>query len=120
MEEPIPAQREDTRPRGKKPFNVWVTADERAKIEQLAKATRLSVSTYLRTLGLGYEPRSVLDAERVGELLQVCGDLGRMEGLLKMWMVDWPGSGVPEANVRQLLDQIGEVREQIVEKVAKI
>jgi hypothetical protein len=94
--------------------------EERAKIEQLAKATGLSASTYLRTLGLGYEPRSILDAERVGELLKVCGDLGRLGGLLKMWLVDRPGSGAPETDIRRLLDQIGEVREQIVEKVSQI
>jgi hypothetical protein len=64
------AKREITAPRGKRPINVWVTADERQQIERLAAAASLPVSVYLRTLGLGYEPKSTLDAARVGELLK--------------------------------------------------
>lgn len=45
-------------PRAKKPFAVWVTPAERVEIERLAGASGLSVSTYLRTLGLGHVPKS--------------------------------------------------------------
>ena len=110
----------DTRPRGKRPFNVWVTPEERATIERRATSTGLSASAYLRNLGLAYQPKSILDAERVGELLKACGDLGRLGGLLKLWLVERPGQGAPEADIRQLLLQIGELREQIVDKVAAI
>jgi hypothetical protein len=99
---------------------VWTTPEERATIERLAKTTGLSVSTYLRTLGMAYEPKSILDAQHVLELLKACGDLGRLGGLLKLWLVDRPGEGAPETDVRQLLDQIGELRAQIVEKVAAV
>jgi hypothetical protein len=101
-------------------LKVWTTPAERGEIERLAATTGLSVSAYLRTLGLAYTPKSILDAERVGDLLKACGDLGRLGGLLKLWLVERPGQGVPETDVRRLLDQIGEVREQIVEKVAAI
>ncbi len=101
-------------------LKVRVTPAERATIERLAAATGLPVSTYLRTLGIGHQPRSVLDAERVGELLKACGDLGRLGGLLKLWLVDKPGLGAPETDVRRLLDQIGELRERIVDKVAAV
>ena len=67
-----------TAPRGKRPLYVWVTPEERAEIERLAASAGLAVSVYLRTLGLAYEPKSVLDAERVGDLLKACGDLGRL------------------------------------------
>ena len=99
---------------------VWVHPDERAKIHRLAAASGLSLSVYLKTLGLAYEPKSVLDAERVGDLLKVCGDLGRLGGLLKLWLVEKPGQGAPVADVRRLLEQIQEAREAIVEKVAAI
>ena len=112
--------RKITAPRGKRPLYVWVTPEERAEIERLAASAGLPVSVYLRTLGLAYEPKSVLDAERVGDLLKACGDLGRLGGLLKLWLVDRPGEGAPETDVRQLLDQIGELRAQIVEKVAAV
>ena len=54
------------------------------------------MSVYLKTLGLGYEPKSLLDAERVGELLKACGDLGRLGGLLKLWLSERPGDGAPD------------------------
>jgi hypothetical protein len=99
---------------------VWTTPEERATIERLAKTTGLSVSTYLRTLGMAYEPKSILDAQHVLELLKACGDLGRLGGLLKLWLVEKPGQGAPVAEVRRLLEQIQEAREAIVEKVAAI
>jgi len=109
-----------TTPRGKRPINVWVTAEERAQIERLAAATGLPVSVYLRTLGLGYEPKSLLDAERVGELLRACGDLGRLGGLLKLWLSERPGQGASQVEIRTLLHSIGELRDQIVDKVAAV
>jgi hypothetical protein len=114
------AKRVITAPRGKRPINVWVTAEERAQIERLAAATSLPVSVYLRTLGLGYEPKSLLDAERVGELLKACGDLGRLGGLLKLWLSERPGQGAPQVEIRALLHSIGELRDQIVDKVAAV
>jgi hypothetical protein len=120
MEEETQKGREDTRPRGKSPFKVWVTPEEKARIERLAAASGLSASTYLRTLGLGHEPKSLFDAECVGDLLKACGDLGRLGGLLKLWLSERPGEGAPVEDVRALLHSIGELRDQIVEKVAAV
>jgi hypothetical protein len=58
------------------------------------------MSIYLKTLGLAYEPKPIPDAERVGDLLKACGDFGRL-GLLKLRLVDRPGEGAPETDVRQ-------------------
>jgi hypothetical protein len=65
MNDEVLAKPGDTRSRGKNPFRVWVTPEERAKIERLAATTGLSASAYLRTLGLGYQPKSTLDAQHV-------------------------------------------------------
>jgi hypothetical protein len=119
-EEKKPAKREITAPRGKRPINVWVTADERQRIERLAAATSLPVSVYLRTLGLAFEPKSTLDADSVLALLKLGGDLGRLGGLLKLWLVDRPGDGAPIEDVRALLHSIGELRDQIADKVAAL
>ena len=110
----------DGRQRKTQAIAVWVHPEERAKIQRLAASAGLSLSVYLKTLGLAYEPKSVLDAERVGDLLKTCGDLGRLGGLLKLWLAEKPGQGAPVADVRRLLEQIQEVREAIVEKVAAI
>jgi hypothetical protein len=98
---------------------VWVHPEERANI-RLATSSGLSMSVYLKTLGLAYEPKSVLDAERVGDLLKACGDLGRLGGLLKLWLVEKPGQGASAEQVRPLLEQIQAAREAIVDKVAAI
>ena len=71
-------------------LRVVVSASERARIEERAKATGLSVSAYLRSAGLGQVIRSTLDHEAILELAKVNGDQGRLGGLLKLWLVDRP------------------------------
>jgi hypothetical protein len=46
----------------------------------------MSESAYLRTIGMGGEIRSVVDFEKVLELTKMAGDLGRLGGLLKLWL----------------------------------
>jgi hypothetical protein len=89
-------------------------------MQRLAPSSGLSMSVHLKTLGLAHEPKSVLDAERVGDLLKACGDLGRLGGLLKLWLVEKPGQGASADEVRHLLEQIQAAREAIVDKVAAI
>jgi hypothetical protein len=67
---------------------IWCSADEKAALEAAAKASGLSASTYLRVLGLGHEPRPLIDIEQARELVRVNGDLGRLGGLLKLWLTD--------------------------------
>ena len=68
------------------PIVVRVTPDEKRGIDEMARTTGNSTSAYLRKVGLGYEVKSVLDFEGVGELAKVSGDLGRLGGLLKLWL----------------------------------
>ena len=46
-----------------RPLKVWVSPSERAEIERLAESTGLSLSAYLRNVGLGYQPPSMFDNE---------------------------------------------------------
>ena len=62
------------------PVCVYCTEEEKKQIQGL------SVSEYLRQLGMMYRPSSVLDYEKVGELLKVSADMGRLGGLLKWWL----------------------------------
>lgn len=48
----------------------------------------LPVAAYLRNIGLGYEVTSVLDYRRVDDLAKINGDLGRLGGLLKLWLTN--------------------------------
>lgn len=74
--------------KGCPPIYVYCLPDEKTQIEAMAKATGHSASSYLRTVGQGYPVHSILDFERVQELAKVNGDLGRLGGLLKLWLTD--------------------------------
>lgn len=69
-------------------LRVPVTAEEGNQIEQLAEQTGLSIAAFLRLVGLGHQPRSMIDVEQARELVRVNGDLGRLGGLLKLWLTD--------------------------------
>jgi hypothetical protein len=101
-------------------LRVVVSASERARIEERAKATGLSVSAYLRSAGLGQAIRSTLDHQAVLELAKVNGDQGRLGGLLKLWLVDRPRAGAPEIEVRRLLDRIGELQGRLAEIAGRV
>jgi hypothetical protein len=70
------------------PIKVYCLPDEKEMIAENAKAVGMSVARYLRVIGIGYEPRSIIDHQRVNELLKINGDLGRLGGLLKLWLTD--------------------------------
>jgi len=114
--------RQDRRPARDRVNHLQVVVDgrERQLIQMRAKEAGLSVSAYLRTLGLGKAVRSVLDQAAVLELTKVNGDQGRLGGLLKLWLVDRPGQGMSEAEVRGLLDRIGELQGRLAEVVGRV
>jgi len=90
------------RPRGMR-LEVWVTPEERAEIAARAAEAGLSVSAYLRAAGLNHPVRSVLDLRAVADMGRVNGDLGRVAGLLKLWLAEKQGHGAHPADVEALL-----------------
>lgn len=82
MDAEKPARRQRTH------IKIWCDPEEKAKIEALAESVGESASSYLRLVGLGYQPRSMIDREQARELVRVNGDLGRLGGLLKLWLTD--------------------------------
>jgi hypothetical protein len=111
--------KENTRPRGK-PIYVWVTPEERGEIETRATATNLSLSAYLRVLGLGHKPRSSYDAEAVLSLAKVNADQGRLGGLLKLWLTTKKDEGASTAEVKKLLREIENLQKQLAEIVGLV
>ncbi len=103
-----------------RPMKVVVSASERAGIERRAEEAGLSVSAYLRAAGLGKTIKPVLDHAAVGDLVRIAGDQGRLGGLRKLWLVDRPGKGAPEIEVRRLLKRIGALQTRLSEVVARI
>ena len=41
-------------------------------------------------------------------------------GLLKLWLMDRSGGGVPEIDVRRLLERIGELQSRLAEVVGRV
>jgi hypothetical protein len=100
------------------PINVWCLPSERAEIEINAETAGMSLSAYLRAVGAGYQPRSVVDYQQVALLAQSHADLNRLGGLLKMWLTNQERMSPQE--VAQLLKQITESNRQIAEAAKKI
>ena len=99
-------------------LRVVVSDAEQAEIARRAAEASLSVSAYLRALGLGYAPKSTLDQRAIGELVKVHANQGRLGGLLKLWLVEKPGEGAPTFDVRRLLSRIEELQAQLKAIVA--
>ncbi|MDD1975437.1 plasmid mobilization protein [Pseudomonas tussilaginis] len=97
-----------------KPIEVWVTDEEKAIIVQRANETGLSRSGYLRALGLNTPIRSVVDLIAVANLAKVNGDLGRVAGLLKLWLSEKHDQGSKSKDVEEIVSEFrrlqGEVR----------
>lgn len=74
--------------KGSPAIKVRVLPDEKALIEAMAKDVGMSASSYLRLVGMGHQPNSLIDVKQARELVRVNGDLGRLGGLLKLWLTD--------------------------------
>ena len=103
-----------------KPFKVYVSAHDRDEIAGRAAATGLSVSEYLRIVGVNGQIRSVYDHNAVIQLSRVNGDLGRVGGLLKIWLTERPGEGASAAELRRLYDETKSLQQQILHLMARV
>lgn len=86
---------------------VYCLPEERAQLQKLANAANKSLSSYLLQVGLGYRVKGILDHRRIEELARINGDLGRLGGLLKLWLTnDERTEAFGEATIRALLGKI--------------
>ncbi len=103
-------------------LRVPVSPEEKTEVERQARQAGLSVARYLREVGQGYQIKGIVDYEQVRELARINGDLGRLGGLLKLWLTDDARTadfGV--STIRSLLwriestqDQMGQVMKSVV------
>jgi hypothetical protein len=99
-----PTTRRQGRPRGQR-IEIWVTPEEQEEIAALANRAGLSLSAYARAAALNHRVRSVYDLDAVADLVRVNGDLGRVAGLLKLWLVEKPGQGASRPDVNRMMDE---------------
>ncbi|CAH6675158.1 MULTISPECIES: plasmid mobilization protein [Gammaproteobacteria] len=102
------------------PIKVWVSEDERAEIEDKARQTNMSLSAYLSAVGRNRPIRSALDLKAVAELGKVNGDLGRVAGLLKMWLAEKRGHGAPAADVDALMREFRELQGKVLAVMSNV
>jgi hypothetical protein len=115
MKQDKPQEKKPTR-KGSTPIVVRVTPDEKAAIEEFSRQTGRSMSAYLRMLGLGYVPKSLVDNDRVMELAKINGDLGRLGGLLKLWLTnDVRTAQFGESTLRAALARIEDTQDKMIE-----
>lgn len=98
-------------------LRVVLSDEEHARIKATADTVGMSMSKFLREVGQGFEPKSKLDAERVGEIIRTRGDLNRVGGLLKLCLDERLGEGASPRDVAVLAEQIAVISEEIRQKV---
>ncbi|ATS82310.1 plasmid mobilization protein [Xanthomonas citri] len=109
---------------GSRPRNeyikVFVTEDERAELVERAAQAGMSQSAFLRAIGLNEPIRSVVDLQAVADLAKVNGDLGRVAGLLKLWLAEKRGQGARPADVEAMMNDFRRLQAAILDKMSAI
>jgi len=95
-------------------LRVPVFPEEKGEIERQAKQAGMSVARFLREVGQGYKITGVVDYEQVRELARINGDLGRLGGLLKLWLTnDGRVAKFSESTIRTLLSRIQATQDEM-------
>ena len=103
------------------PVKVYCLPDEHAQLRTMAAAANKSVSSYLLNVGLGYRVQGILDNRRIEELARINGDLGRLGGLLKLWLTDDARTqAFGEATIRALLSKIEETQSKMHDVMRRV
>jgi hypothetical protein len=107
--------------KGSPPIKVYCLPEERRQIQANAAATGLSLSTFLLNVGIGYQVRGIVDNKQVEELARINGDLGRLGGLLKLWLTDDARlASVGEATIRAVLARIESTQDQMIRVMGSV
>ncbi|MCC8996228.1 MAG: conjugal transfer transcriptional regulator TraJ [Nitrosomonas sp.] len=107
--------------RREKKLRVPVLPIEEAEIKNKATDAGMTVAEYLRNLGMGYQVPSIVDSRQVDSLLKINGDLGRLGGLLKLWLTNDKRTkliGKPELHMP--LDSIRNTQNTMLDVIIKL
>lgn len=96
------------------PIKVYCLPEEKAEIESNAASVGKSVSAFLLAVGQGYQVTGVVDYEQVRELSRINGDLGRLGGLLKLWLTnDERTACFGDATIKAVLSKIDATQDEM-------
>lgn len=103
------------------PVKVYCLPDERAQLQANARAARKPLSTYMLKVCLGYHVPNVADRCRADELLRINADLGRLGGLLKLWLTnDERTAAFGVSTIRGLLAKIESTQQEVLAVVREV
>ncbi|MBS0300058.1 MAG: conjugal transfer transcriptional regulator TraJ [Proteobacteria bacterium] len=104
-----------------KKLRVPVLPIEEAEIKSKATDAGLTVAEYLRNLGLGYQVPSVVDSRQVDALLKINADLGRLGGLIKLWLTnDERTKLIGKSQLHLTLDSIRDTQSTMLDVIMKL
>ena len=107
--------------RREKKLRVPVLSIEEAEIKSKATDAGLPVAEYLRNLGLGYQVPSIVDSRQVDSLLKINGDLGRLGGLIKLWLTnDKRTKLIGKSQLHLTLDSIRNTQSTMLDVIMKL
>ncbi|ENO5565725.1 conjugal transfer transcriptional regulator TraJ [Escherichia coli] len=103
------------------PIKVYCLPEEKQRIEMQAERAGMSAARYLREVGQGYQIKGVVDYEQVRELARINGDLGRLGGLLKLWLTDDVRTAqFGQSTILAVLSKIEATQEEMGKVMAKV
>jgi hypothetical protein len=102
------------------PFKVYVNEQERAEIAARAARLHMSLSDYLRTVGLGEVLRSTVDATAIDTMLKINADLGRLGGLLRLWLTTRRGEGATSSQINALLRGLQTDQQALLQAISTV
>lgn len=120
-EDSAPKKGEVDRPRREvSPIKVFVTDDEKAELSRRAASCGLSNAAFMRAAGLNHPVKARADLEAIRELVKLNADLGRVAGLLKLWLAERRGEGAKPIEVERLMIEFRELQQGIRERMGAI
>ncbi len=104
-----------------KRLRVPVLPEEEIMIKAKANEAGLTIAEYLRNLGMGYSVPSVIDNRQVDALLKINADLGRLGGLIKLWLTnDRRTKYIGKSQLHMTLDTIRETQSAMLNEIIKL
>lgn len=114
------SEKKPTRKNGRH-LRVPVLPHEEIEIKTNAAKAGLTTAEYLRRLGLGYQIRGLIDKQHILELSKINADLGRLGGLLKLWLTqDELVAHFDIRTIRALLKRIYNTQNALLKVVEKL
>ena len=101
-----------------KRFEFRISNDDLELIKSIAESHGLTTSNYIKVVSLGYKPISIIEKDKIDQLLKVNSDMARLGNLLKAWIFNDSKYQVAtrmkiESKLGEILDGIDSNRKEI-------